>query len=58
VYKQYADKDEAEEEHSVSKPTKRKVPSSSFSDGLYERLIEVDLYLLTNAKSKRQKRTN
>jgi hypothetical protein len=58
VYKQYADEDEAEEDHvSFEPPTRRKVPSSS-RDGLYERSIEVDLYLLTNAKSKRQKQTN
>jgi len=58
VYKQYVDEDEAEEDHvSFEPPTRRKVPSSS-RDGLYERSMEVDLHLLTNAKSKRQKRTH
>jgi hypothetical protein len=58
VYKQYADEDEAEEEHpAFQPPTRRKIPSGT-GDGLYERSMEVDLHLLTNAKSKRQKRTN
>jgi hypothetical protein len=58
VYKQYVDKDEAKEDHvSFKLPTRRKVPSSS-RDGLYKRSIEVDLHLLTNAKSKQQKQTN
>jgi hypothetical protein len=58
VYKQYADKDKAEEDYvSFKPPTRRKVPSSS-RDSLYKRSIEVDLHLLTNAKSKQQKRTN
>jgi hypothetical protein len=55
VYKQYTDKDEAKEDYvSFEPPTRRKVLLSS-RDGLYERSIEIDLYLLTNAKSKRQK---
>jgi hypothetical protein len=58
VYKQYADEDEAKEEHvSFEPPTRCKVPSSS-RDSLYKRSMEVDLHLLTNAKSKQQKRTN
>jgi hypothetical protein len=59
VYKQYADEEEAEDEHLLLQPpTRRKVPSGSSGDGLYERSMEVDLHLLTNAKSKRQKRAN
>jgi hypothetical protein len=58
VYKQYAD-EEAEDEHPLLQPpTRRKVPSGSSGDDLYERSMEVDLHLLTNAKSKRQKRAN
>ena len=58
VYKRYADEDEAEEDLAelLPPPTRRKVPSGGA--GLYERSMEVDLNLLTKAKSKRQKRTN
>ena len=59
MYKQYADEEEAEDEHPLLQPpTRRKVPSGSSGDGLYERSMAVDLHLLTNAKSKRQKRAN
>lgn len=59
MYKRYADEDEAEAKEPVLQPpTRRKIPSSNTGDGLYERSIEVDLHLLTNAKAKRQKRTN
>jgi hypothetical protein len=59
AYKKYADKEEAEEDYpAFQPPTRRKLPSRTTGNSLYERSMEVDLHILTNAKSKQQKRSN
>jgi hypothetical protein len=61
VFNNYVE-DEVEEESQLSQQapplSRRKLPGNNTGSNLYERTIEVDLHLLTNAKNKRQKRTN
>jgi hypothetical protein len=61
VFKNYVE-DEVEEESQLSQqappPSRRKLPGNNTGSNLYKRTMEVDLHLLTNAKNKRQKRTN
>jgi hypothetical protein len=60
TFKAYVDDVEEESQQSQQPlpPLRRKLPSTNTSTNLYERTTEVDLYLLTNAKNKRQKRVN
>jgi hypothetical protein len=58
VFKQYTEAaEEAEDELHLSALSRRKLPGGG-NNTLYERTMEVDLHLLTNAKGKRTKRVS